>query len=67
MNERPEYIKCVADTHLENKGYSWCKRKIEAGEWTFVDAEHAAMNGRNGGRLQACVNCVSEIHKGLTA
>lgn len=57
---RPEYIKCISDTHEDNKGKSWCGRRLFA-EFAFVDADHAAMNGRNNGRLVACAECTRLI------
>ena len=58
--ERPEYVRCVADTHAERQGLSWCGRRVE-GEWHFVDVDHAALNGRNEGRLIVCPECLSVL------
>ena len=56
MSERPDYIKCIADTHADNKGKTWCGRTLVM-EFAFVDIDHAAMNGRNKGRLVVCPEC----------
>jgi hypothetical protein len=60
----PEWIKCIRDNHEDNKGLSWCRRMV-SGEWTFTDIDHAAMNGRNQGRLVACPECVKAVIAGL--
>lgn len=62
---RRDCVRCVADTHEDAKGHTWCGRKIEPLEWTFTGADHAAMNGRNGDRLVACPQCVKAIEAGL--
>lgn len=66
MKARPEWVKCIADQHSDNAGLSWCGRRIEAFEFSFVDIDHAAINGRNGGRLVACPECVSAICEALS-
>jgi hypothetical protein len=65
MTDRPEWVKCINDAHLDNTGLSWCGCRIETFEFSFVDIGHAAMNGRNGGRLVACPECVSAICEAL--
>ena len=63
---RPDWIKCVADTHEDYKGKSWCGREI-TGEFHFISIDHAAHNGRNGGRLVPCLKCYQAIEKALKA
>ena len=60
MDDQPEWVHCVAHSHLDLKGTSWCGRRLAPG-WHFADADHAAENGRQGGRLVACRECVSAI------
>lgn len=64
-DDRPGGIKCVADIHEDNKGKTWCGRRIDAFEWHFEDVDHAALNGRNKGRPVACVDCVAAITESL--
>lgn len=52
---RPEWVTCVADTRADHKGFAWCGRPIRG--FSFADAEHAAQNGRNEGRLTVCPGC----------
>jgi len=57
---REDYIKCV---NLVNTiGGSWCGGN-QAGR--FVDVDHAALNGRNEGRLVVCPECREAIIKAL--
>lgn len=62
---RPSYVDCIEDNHKDNIGMSWCGRSI-AYETHFMDIDHAAMNGRNQGRLVACSECTKAIIKALT-
>lgn len=62
---RPEYVKCVADVHVNNAGKSWCGRSI-AREFSFAGVDHAALNGRGDGRLVACPECTALIIKALS-
>lgn len=62
--KRPEWIKCVADIHEDNKGKSWCGRVITT-EFHFVDIDHAALNGRKEGRLVVCLKCLKAITRAL--
>lgn len=50
---RPEQVKCVA-TGYEGETVSWCGRRLYEFAWHFMDASHAALNGRANGRLVAC-------------
>lgn len=60
MIDRPEYVSCVRHSHVDLHGQSWCGRDGRD-EWAFVDAAHAAENGRQAGRLVACPACVDAI------
>lgn len=65
---RPEHEKCVLfGSYVDGKPVrqTWCGRTPDAGEWTFVDAGHAALNGRAGGRLTVHSACAVEIAKSL--
>lgn len=65
--ERPmplkEWQHHVADTDEENKGRAWCGAWIVG--FHFVDADHAALNGRNEGRTVPCPACRDAIIKAL--
>jgi hypothetical protein len=65
MSERPEYVHCVEHDHADLKGTSWCGRRLWSMDWRFVDIDHAANNGLNGGRLVACPACVTAITTAL--
>lgn len=65
MNDRPDWIKCVRHTHEDLKTQSWCGRRLEVFEFAFMDADHAAENGRQGGRLVACGECAAAITAAL--
>jgi len=56
MVEREDRVTCVAETHVDLKGKSWCGRNIQH-EFRFVDVTHAAMNARAEGYLQTCPGC----------
>lgn len=56
--ERPDYVKCIAHTHAQLIGNSWCGRDVRM-EWAFRDVDHAASNGRQGGYLVACPACAA--------
>lgn len=62
---RPEWIKCIRQTRVEHKGKTWCGRQLSDFDWAFVDVDHAANNGANGGRLVACPQCVEAAAKAL--
>lgn len=66
---RPDHVRCVQTGMYVNgtpEKVSWCGRDTHH-EWTFVDAAHAALNGRSGGRLVACEDCLAAIVKALWA
>lgn len=62
---RSEYVRCVTDNHRDNDGRSWCGKTLNKFDFAFVSIEHAAFNGRSGGRLVACSECTVEIIKAL--
>lgn len=60
--KRPDWVHCVGTGMVGEEGRSWCG----GAERPFlVDPAHAALNGRNGGRLVACRECVAAIHRAL--
>ncbi len=59
---RPEYVHCVQDNHAQSLGRTWCGNIDSA---AFRDIDHAAMNGRNEGRLMVCRLCLRAIEKAL--
>lgn len=61
--KRPEWIKCIRHTHADQKDSTWCGRKVEAAEFCFVDADHAAYAVRNKDRLIPCLKCAEAISK----
>lgn len=70
--DRPEYIKCVKLTSDgvivgEETNATWCGRVTGPFEFAFQDASHAALNGRNGGRLFACPDCTKAIYEALSS
>ncbi len=62
---RAEFIKCIADTHADNKGKTWCGRPTISVGWCFEGVDHAAMNGRNKARLIVCPECRDAAIAGL--
>lgn len=62
--ERPDYVKCVA-TGYQGESVSWCGRRLYKYEWHFMDASHAALNGRAEGRLLTCPECAKAIAAAL--
>ena len=56
---KPDYVKCV---NLE--GGTWCGAKRDP--LSFVSIDHAAINGKNEGRLIVCGDCRHEIIKALS-
>lgn len=59
--DRPEWIHCVG-TGYAGETRPWCGSTNRP---FFVDATHAALNGRSAGRLVACHECVEAIIKAL--
>ena len=64
QDDRPDWVRCIAHTHADLAGQAWCGRDV-AGGWAFVDAAHAAENGRKGGRLVACPACAESVAAAL--
>lgn len=62
---RPDYVKCIRDTHADNKGKAWCGRSASRFEWAFEDVDHAAMSGRNGDRFVTCTKCRKAVFAAL--
>lgn len=62
---RPEWIRCVVDKHMDRKGLAWCGRSTPSLAWSFVDVDHVAQNGRAGGRLVVCPECLKAIESAL--
>lgn len=62
---RSDYIKCIEDTHSDSNRKTWCGKEYNQFDFTFLDIEHAAFNGRSGRRLQACKDCVKAINLAL--
>lgn len=62
--EEQDWIVCVSDNHADRTGRAWCGRPTLFG-FMFTSVDHAAMNGRNEGRLIVCPECLAEILKGL--
>lgn len=65
MSERPEWVRCVGLGVVGSAGQSWCGRPLWRFEWHFIDASHAALNGRDEWRLVACPECVAAITAAL--
>lgn len=61
--ERPEWVHCVGLGYQDGrKNESWCGGSDRP---YFVDAGHAALNGKHQGRLVACPECVKAINEAL--
>lgn len=75
MSDWREWVQCVLTGYAEKctdgtpsekaeeARMTWCGRQKTGFE--FMDASHAALNARNGGRLVACTECVEAICKTL--
>lgn len=61
---RHEYVTCIADTQVGKEGLSWCGRMVSH-EFHYTDIDHAAFDGRQGGRLVACQDCVRAVAAAL--
>jgi hypothetical protein len=57
--ERPDYVVCVGRSHIDHKNETWCERRADG--FVFAGIDHAAENGKAGGRLVACPQCVEQI------
>jgi hypothetical protein len=62
---RADHITCVARTDDCGKGEkTWCGQDAR-NMFTFVDVNHAAINGAHEGRLTVCPQCRVLIFKAL--
>lgn len=59
------HVTCITDTHGEANGATWCGKPKDQFDFRFMDIDHAAMNGRNGGRLTVCPKCRKAVIAGL--
>jgi hypothetical protein len=59
------HVRCIADSHADAQGKTWCGRSFDLFEFTFTSIDHAAMNGRNGGYLTVCKKCQKAVIAGL--
>lgn len=62
--KRPEWVKCIAHPHTDSAGLAWCGRKLQG--FSFVNTDHAALNGVAKGRLVACRDCTYHVAAALT-
>ena len=62
-NNMPDFVKHVRRSHVDFQHLVWCGEPVTG--WDFMDAEHAAENGRQQGRLVACKFCVKAITSAL--
>ncbi len=65
VDGRPEWIVCIDDTHADNLGKTWCGKPKPPLTFTFVSVDHAAINGRNKGRLVCCPECAKAVIEAL--
>ena len=61
---RPDWVYCIANNHADSAGKAWCGAELGSG-FHFTSLDHAAQNGRNQGRLQACPDCSQAALKAL--
>lgn len=59
------HVTCITDTHVEANGATWRGKPADRMDFRFMDIDHAAMNGRNGGRLTVCPQCRKAVIAGL--
>lgn len=64
-DDEDDGVWCIRDTHVIREGLSWCDR-ILGPEPAFVSIDHAALNGRAGGRLTVCPECAARVVQVLT-
>jgi hypothetical protein len=55
-----EYERHIADTHLDNIGFSWCKKKIKK-ESCFKNVDHAAISSRTVEKIAPCKKCIKNV------
>lgn len=64
MTTRPDYIQCIAHTHVVYLGQPWCGI---AGRSVFSqNLDHAAYAIKNESRLVPCPECLEAVRKQLT-
>lgn len=62
-----EWQKHVKIGRVDMPNTAWCGAKIYEGiDWVFSDAEHAALNGRDQGRLTVCPACRAALVTAIT-
>ena len=66
MTSLLEYQCHVMDAHADRHGLAWCGVVPHPLEFTFISVDHAALNGRNGGRLVPCQACRHAIVAALS-
>lgn len=74
MSSRPSHVKC-AQMDLWDGGdppkptyKTWCGRIAPPTmEWQFTSANHALLNGQQGGRLMLCAECAIAMKEALRA
>jgi hypothetical protein len=65
MKKRPDWVHCIGFRGIRMDGKAtWCGQNYEL-EPFFMDADHAAQNGEQKGRLVACPECVARIVEAL--
>ncbi len=64
MTTRPDYIQCIAHTHRELIGKSWCG--IPGRSVFFKDLDHAAYAIKEETRMVPCPECLEEARRQLT-
>ena len=60
----PGNVKCIAHQLPAKKGKSWCGQDLAP--WSFIDIDHAALNGERGGYLVTCVRCFERVVAALS-
>ncbi len=55
-----EYVKHIADTHVDRSGKSICGKGI-ACEWAFVSIDHAFLSQLAGSLQLPCPDCVKIV------
>lgn len=60
-DNRPDYVKCIAETRTDRLGKTWCGRPISSMEWKFLDIDHAVYTILSDARQVPCPDCLSKI------
>ena len=69
VNNRPDWIKCIAHTHADYLGQPWCgaaSTGIAGHRAFFQSLDHAAYAIKNESRLVPCPECLEAARKQLT-